>query len=86
MYLNPGHGEFVQPTPLPMADPIYAPAFPRPLRVDDIDDDGDLDLVSGYRSDFSNRHALTVRRNNGDGTFAAIEEYLEQTYPLNRVN
>ncbi len=85
VYLNPGHGEFIQPTPLPMADPIFAPAFPSRMRVDDIDDDGDLDIVSGYRSDFSERHALTVRRNNGDGTFAAIEEYLEPTYPLDLV-
>ena len=85
VYLNPGLGEFVQPAPIPMADPIYAPAFASNLRVDDIDDDGDLDLVTGYRSDFSQRHALTVRRNNGDGTFTAIEEYLEPTYPLDLV-
>jgi len=85
VYLNPGQGQFVQPTPIPMADPIYAPAFPRDIEVADVDNDGDLDLVSGYRSDFSDRHALTVRRNNGDGTFGPIEEYLEPVYPADLV-
>lgn len=77
VYLNPGHGEFVQPTPLPMADPALAPAFPLKLWVDDVDQDGDLDLICGYNSFFSNRYALTVRRNNGKSVFGNIEEYVE---------
>ena len=82
VYQNPGLGSFVQPTPIPMADPQLAPAFPTRLRVDDIDEDGDLDLVTAYRSDFSEQHGITVRKNNGDGTFGPIEEYLESTYVL----
>jgi len=85
VYLNPGHGEFVQPTPIAMSDPIYAPTFARDIEAADIDGDSDLDLVSGYRGDFAERHALTVRRNNGDGTFGPIIEYLEPTYPADLV-
>lgn len=82
VYLNPGGGEFVQPLPLPMANPAYAPAFPTNLRAADVDGDGDLDLITGFRSDFSERHGLTLRKNNGDGTFGEIVEMLEPTYPI----
>ena len=55
VYLNPGHGEFIQPTPIPMSEPIYAPTFARDIEVADIDGDGDLDIASGYRGDFEER-------------------------------
>lgn len=85
VYLNPGSGQFEQPLPTPMANPGYAPAFPTNLRAGDIDRDGDLDLVTGFRSDFSDRYGLTLRRNNGDGTFGPLVEMLEPTYPIDLV-
>jgi hypothetical protein len=85
VYLNPGNGSFVQPEPLAMANPAYAPAFPGNLRAGDFDRDGDLDLLTTFRSDFSNRFGLGLRKNNGDGTFAATVEILESTYAMDLV-
>jgi hypothetical protein len=85
VYLNPGNGGFIQPIPLPMANPAYAPAFPGKLRAGDLDRDGDLDLLTTFRSDFSGRFGLGLRRNNGDGTFANTVEILEATYPIDLV-
>lgn len=82
VYTNPGDGTFIQPPVIDMTSPSLAPSFPTNLEAKDIDNDGDLDFVAGFRSDFSSRHGFTVRRNNGDGTFAAIEEYTDTTYPL----
>ncbi len=85
VYLNPGDGSFEQPVPLPMANPDYAPAFPGKLRAGDFDGDGDLDLLTSFRSDFSNRFGLGLRKNNGDGTFAPTVEILEPTYLIDLV-
>jgi hypothetical protein len=80
VYLNPGDGSFVQPPALEFADPGLAPAFTTNIESGDIDMDGDLDLVVGFRSDFENTYGTTVRRNNGDGTFGPRQTYPELTY------
>lgn len=81
VYENPGDGAFVQPDPIDMTSPSISPAFLTNLQAGDIDDDGDLDLVVPYYSDFSLRRGISVRRNNGDGTFAAIEDYTDNRRP-----
>ncbi len=81
VYQNPGDGTFIQPPVIDMTSPGLSPAFPTNLLAGDIDGDGDLDLVAGFRADFAEQHGITVRRNNGDGTFAAIETYSASTYP-----
>jgi len=82
VYLNPGDGSFVQPPVIDMTEPSLAPAFPTNLQAGDLDLDGDLDLVLGYRSDFSNEDGISVRLNEGDGTFGPFQKYIESTYPL----
>ena len=81
VYLNPGDGSFVQPEALDFVDPAISPAFATNIEAGDIDADGDLDLVVGYRSDFEDSFGITVRRNNGDGTFGPRETYAHFTYP-----
>jgi hypothetical protein len=81
VYLNPGDGSFVQPPALDFADPAIAPAFTTNIDAGDLDGDADLDIVVGFRSDFSNAFGITVRRNNGDGTFGPRETYSEPLYP-----
>lgn len=82
VYQNPGDGAFIQPPVIDMTDPGLSPAFPTNIQVGDIDGDGDLDLVAGFRADFAEQHGITVRRNNGDATFSPIETYSAATYPL----
>lgn len=82
VYTNPGNGAFVQPPVIDMTDPGLAPAFPTNLEAGDIDGDGDLDLVSGFRADFAGQHGLSVRRNLGNGTFAPIQTYPSSPYPV----
>lgn len=82
VYLNEPETIFVQPEALDFASPAIAPAFTINVEAADLDADGDLDLVSGFRSDFSGSHGLTVRRNNGDGTFGPRETYPEPLYPV----
>jgi hypothetical protein len=81
VYLNSADGSFAQPPVLEFADPSLAPAFTTNIESDDIDGDGDLDLVAGFRSDFSGSNGLTIRRNQGDGTFSSRETYNEAPYP-----
>lgn len=78
VYRNPNQGVFEQPPVIDMIDPSFAPASFSNLAAGDIDQDGDLDLVVGHSANFNGEYGVTVRRNNGDGTFAARE-----TYPLN---
>ncbi len=80
VYLNPGDGAFVQPEALDFADPALAPAFVSNVETGDLDGDGDLDLVAGFRSDFESRYGITVRMNEGDGTFGPRITYLHPTY------
>ncbi len=82
VYLNPGQGQFVQPVPLDMTSPDISPAFPTNLEAVDLDDDGHLDLIIGYRSDFENSFGISVRRSNGDGSFGPIEAYPDTIYPV----
>jgi len=82
VYLNPGDGSFIQPPVIDMTEPELAPAFPTNIQAGDIDVDGDLDIVLGYRSDFSEEDGITVRRNTGTGDFLPIEKYIETTHPL----
>lgn len=82
VYRNPGGGAFVQPVPIDMVSPSIAPCFPTNLVAVDIEGDGDLDLVNGYRSDFSNAFGISVRRNQGDATFEPRETYTDSTYPI----
>ncbi len=80
VYTNPGDGRFVQPPVIDMTSQSISPAFVTNLQAGDIDADGDLDLVVGYYSDFSNRRGISVRRNNGDGTFSPIEDYTDEGF------
>ncbi len=82
VYLNPGDGAFVQPDALDFVPSSFAPAFTTNIEAGDIDLDGDLDIVIGYRSDFENQYGISVRRNNGDGTFTPAELYSHFTYPV----
>ena len=82
VYLNPGSGAFVQPPVIDMVDLGISPAFTTNLQAADFDNDNDLDMVIGYRSDFEESFGISLRKNNGDGTFAAIEEYPDATYPI----
>ena len=82
VYLNESEETFAQPEALDFADPDIAPAFTTNVEAADFDADGDLDLVVGFRSDFAGSHGLTVRRNNGDGTFGPREAYPDPLYPV----
>ncbi|MFG0330714.1 MAG: FG-GAP repeat domain-containing protein [Phycisphaerales bacterium] len=82
VYRNPGDGEFIQPVPIDMTEPALAPAFPTNIESGDIDRDGDLDLVVGYRADFAGAHGISVRKNNGDGSFGPIDDYPNAPYPI----
>lgn len=81
VYLNPGGGDFVQPDILEMVDPALAPVSYSNLQTGDVDGDGDLDLVTGWSANFNGVYGITVRRNNGDGTFAARETYSAPVFP-----
>ncbi len=82
VYLNPGDGSFVQPALIDMTPPSISPAFAVNLEAGDIDRDGDLDLVTGYRADFAGQDGLSVRRNLGDGSFDPVEAYPDTIHPL----
>jgi hypothetical protein len=83
VYLNPGAGEFVQPAVIDMVDPqTVSPSFTTHLESGDLDNDDDLDLVIGVRCDFEDTYVLSVRLNNGDGTFAPPTLYPCQRYPV----
>ncbi|TAH39482.1 MAG: VCBS repeat-containing protein [Planctomycetota bacterium] len=81
VYLNPGDGAFEQRPVIEMSDPREAPTSFSNLGSADIDLDGDLDLVVGFSHNFNDRYGLTVRRNNGDGSFASGETYNTSRLP-----
>lgn len=82
VYLNPGDGSFVQPEALEFVPASFAPAFTTNIEAGDIDADGDLDIVVGYAAHFVNQYGISVRRNNGDGTFSPAELYSHFTEPV----
>jgi hypothetical protein len=82
VYRNDAGGAFVQPPMIDMADPALAPISYSNLAVADIENDGDLDLVVGYSANFEGVYGISVRRNNGDGTFAARENYALPIFPI----
>ena len=81
VYTNPGDGGFVQPPVIPMVDPALSPVSYSNLQSSDLDNDGDLDLVVGFSANFLEQYGVSVRRNNGDGTFAEPEIYDEVIFP-----
>lgn len=83
VYLNPNDGSFVQPIVIDMVDPVtVSPSFTTHLETGDLDNDDDLDLVIGVRCDFEDTYVLSVRLNNGNGTFAPPTLYPCQRYPV----
>ena len=81
VYLNPGDGSFEQRPIVEMSNPQQSPTSYSNLAADDIDANGDLDLVVGFSHNFVPAYGLTVRRNLGDGSFAAAETYGTQRFP-----
>ncbi len=83
VYLNGGDGAFVQPAVIDMVDPVtVSPSFTTHLEAGDLDNDDDLDLITGVRCDFEDIYTLSVRLNNGNGTFAPPTLYPCQRYPV----
>jgi len=81
VYMNPGGGAFVQPPVIDLVDPGLNPVSSSQLGCGDIDHDGDQDLVVGYSANFLGEYGISVRRGNGDGTFAAPELYPQPVFP-----
>jgi len=81
VYLNPGDGTFVQPAWNEMTDKTKAPTSYSQMEVADLDNDGDQDLVVGYSHNFLSQYGIHVIRSNGDGTFAAPEDYPLPAFP-----
>jgi hypothetical protein len=82
VYLNPGGGQFVQPPVIDMVDQSLAPVSYSNLAWGDIDGDGDVDLAVGFSANFLDQFGISVRRNNGDGTFAEPQIYARSVFPV----
>lgn len=81
VHLNPGDGAFWKPTPIDLVPETLAPVSHSNLAVSDIDHDGDFDFVVGYSANFVMQTGISVRRNQGNGTFAAAQLYSTPLFP-----
>jgi hypothetical protein len=78
---NLGQGTFASLGFDGMIDASVAPASSSRLLADDIDLDGDVDLVVGYSENWNSLYGISVRRNQGDGTLAPAELYSTPQFP-----
>ena len=71
--INTGNGNFAAPVPY---DAAPGGRFgSTAVALADLDNDGDVDLIGGglYSSGSTDNGAVTIRRNNGNGTFGSAE-------------
>ncbi|GAB2790509.1 MULTISPECIES: FG-GAP-like repeat-containing protein [Hymenobacter] len=68
---GPGTGNFVA------APPVEVGQLPLGVALGDVDNDGDLDLVSSN----ARSETISIRRNNGQGSFSGTQEIIMPTGP-----
>ncbi len=75
--INDGSGVFAEPVAYEAAPGGFPSARTR-VALRDLDNDGDADLISGgfYEDGSVTAGAITIRRNDGEGSFGAHEAYL----------
>ncbi len=81
--LNNGSGGFGAPTTYEAAPGALPNQTSLAVELKDLDNDGDADLIGGamYNTGGSvDRGAITIRRNNGSGTFGNHETYMYANY------
>ena len=81
VHSNLGAGQFFQPEFHAMVDAAIAPASSSELASEDIDGDGDADLVVGYSGNFIGVYGISVSRNDGTGGFGPPETYSTPEFP-----
>ena len=81
VYLDAGSGLAADPTPIDLVPSTKAPVSHSDLAASDLDGDGDLDLVVGYSANFITETGISVRLNQGDGTFGPATLYPTPLFP-----